>query len=61
VDRIYLTLSVPTLVVGGQVVSFLTAQEKNPVPSPTLLERRGAGVPPGGGLLRRALCASEDL
>jgi hypothetical protein len=60
VDRVYLTLSVPTLVVGGQVVSFLTAHEKNPIPSPVLLER-GAGVPPGGGLLRRALCASEDL
>jgi hypothetical protein len=41
VDRVYLTLSVPTLVVGGQVVSFPTAQEKNPIPSPTLLERRG--------------------
>ena len=24
VDRVYLTLSVPNLVVGGQVVSFLT-------------------------------------
>jgi hypothetical protein len=41
VDRVYLTLSVPTLVVGGQVVSFLTAHEKNPIPSPALLERRG--------------------
>jgi hypothetical protein len=40
-DRIYLTLSVPNLIVGGQVVSFLTAHEKNPIPSPALLERRG--------------------
>jgi hypothetical protein len=41
VDRVYLTLSVPTLVVGGQVVSFLTAHERRPIPSPALLERRG--------------------
>jgi len=41
VDRVYLTLSVPTLVVGGQVVNFLTAHEHNPIPSPALLERRG--------------------
>jgi hypothetical protein len=41
VDRVYLTLSVPTLVVGGQVVSFPTAHEKNPISSPALLERRG--------------------
>jgi hypothetical protein len=32
VDRVYLTLSVPSLVVGGQVVSFLTAHEGNPDP-----------------------------
>lgn len=41
VDRVYLTLSVPNLVVGGQVVNFLTAHERNPIPSPALLERRG--------------------
>jgi len=41
VDRVYLTLSVPNLVMGGQVVSFLTAHEHNPIPSPALLERRG--------------------
>ena len=41
VDRVYLTLSVPSLLVGGQVVSFLTAHERNPIPSPTLLEQRG--------------------
>ena len=40
-DRIYLTLSVPNLVVGGQVVSFLTQHEGQPVPSPALLQRRG--------------------
>src|ERR1700747_1172602 len=42
VDRVYLTLSVPNLVVGGQVVSFLTVHEQRPIPSPALLERRGA-------------------
>ena len=41
VDRVYLTLSVPNLVVGGQVVSFLTVHEQRPIPSPALLERRG--------------------
>jgi len=41
VDRVYLTLPVPTLVVGGQVVNFLTVHEGNPIPSPALLERRG--------------------
>src|SRR6266516_3745805 len=41
VDRVYLTLSVPNLVVGGQVVNFLTVHERNPIPSPALLERRG--------------------
>jgi hypothetical protein len=40
-DRIYLTLSVPNLIVGGQVVSFLTQHEGKPVPSPALLDRRG--------------------
>jgi hypothetical protein len=41
VDRVYLTLSVPNLVVGGQVVNFLTVHEQRPIPSPALLERRG--------------------
>jgi hypothetical protein len=41
VDRLYLGLSVPNLVVGGQVVSFLTQHEGKPVPSPALLDRRG--------------------
>src|SRR5262249_42096525 len=39
--RVYLTLSVPSLVVGGQVVNFLTDHERNPISSPALLERRG--------------------
>ena len=29
-DRVYLTLSAPNLVVGGQVVNFLTVHEGNP-------------------------------
>jgi hypothetical protein len=40
-DRVYLTLSVRSLLVGGQVVRFLTAHEHNSIPSPVLLERRG--------------------
>src|SRR5260370_24256347 len=40
-DRVYLTLSVLSLVVGGQVVNFLTEHERNLIPSPALLERRG--------------------
>src|SRR5690348_3411272 len=41
VDRVYLRLSAPNLVVGGQVVNFLTVHEGRPIPSPALLERRG--------------------
>jgi hypothetical protein len=55
-DRVYLTLSVPNLMVGGQVVSFLTAHERNPIPSPALLEprprstrRRPSSSPPWPG------------
>lgn len=40
-DRVYLSLSVPNLMVGGQVVSFLTQHEGKPVPSPALPDRRG--------------------
>jgi|GEM_PF-1870266 len=40
-DRVYLTLSVPNLMVGGQVTGFLTAHLGQPIPSPALLERRG--------------------
>ena len=53
VDRVYLTFSVPSLVVGGQVVSFLTAHEHNPIPSPALLERRGLAF-------RRAVASFAD-
>ena len=58
VDRVYLTLSVPRLVVGGQVVSFLTAHERNPIPSLALLEWRG-GVAPGDAFLRRGPTTSR--
>jgi hypothetical protein len=40
-DRVYLTLSVPNLMVGGQVTGFLTAHLGQPIPSPALLDRRG--------------------
>lgn len=40
-DRVYLTLWVPNLVVGGQVTSFFTAHEGHPIPSPALMDRRG--------------------
>jgi hypothetical protein len=40
-DRIYLNGYVPSLQMGGQVVSFLTAQLGNPIPSPAILEKIG--------------------
>jgi hypothetical protein len=40
-DRVYLSIVVPNLIVGGQVLSFLTQHERQPIPSPALLERRG--------------------
>ena len=40
-DRIYLNGYVPSLQVGGQVVSFMTAHLKQPIPSPALMERIG--------------------
>jgi hypothetical protein len=40
-DRVYLSIVVPNLMVGGQVLSFLTQHESQPIPSPALLERRG--------------------
>jgi len=52
VDRMYLTLSVPSPVVGGQVVSFLTAQAQSDSLAGAAGAARG-GVPPGGDLLRR--------
>jgi hypothetical protein len=51
VDRVYLTLSVPNLVVGGQVVSSLTAHEHNPFTGAA--GTAGPGVSPGGDLPRR--------
>jgi len=40
-DRIYLNGYVPGLQVGGQVVSFMTAHLKQPIPSPAVMERIG--------------------
>ncbi len=41
-DRIYLNGYVPNLQVGGQVVSFMTAQLGYPIPSPAIIEKSGA-------------------
>jgi hypothetical protein len=41
-DRVYLNGYVPTLQVGGQVVSFLTAHLGYPIPSPAIFEKIGA-------------------
>ena len=40
-DRIYLNGYVPALQVGGQVVSFMTAHLRQPIPSPAILEKIG--------------------
>ena len=40
-DRLYLNGYVPNLQVGGQVVSFMTAHLKNPIPSPAIMEKIG--------------------
>lgn len=40
-DRIYLNAYVPTLQVGGQVVSFLTQHLGNPIPSPAIFDKIG--------------------
>jgi hypothetical protein len=40
-DRIYLNGCVPTLQVGGQVASFMTAHLGCPIPSPAILEKIG--------------------
>jgi hypothetical protein len=42
-DRIYLNGYVPTLQVGGQVASFMTAHLGCPIPSPAIMERIGTG------------------
>jgi len=40
-DRVYLNAYVPTLQVGGQVVTFLTEHLGNPIPSPALFAKIG--------------------
>jgi hypothetical protein len=40
-DRIYLNAWVNNLQVGGQVVSFLTAHLRNPIPSPAIFDKIG--------------------
>jgi hypothetical protein len=40
-DRIYLNGYVPTLQVGGQVVSFMTQHLGYPIPSPAIMEKVG--------------------
>lgn len=40
-DRVYLNAYVPNLQVGGQVVSFLTADLGNPIPSPAIFQKIG--------------------
>ena len=41
-DRVYLNAYVPTLQVGGQVVSFLTAHLGYPIPSPAIFDKIGS-------------------
>src|SRR5262252_1251000 len=43
-DRIYLNAYVPTLQVGGQVVTFLTRHLGYPIPSPALFANLGNDV-----------------
>ena len=40
-DRVYLNGYVPSLQVGGQVVSFMTAHLGYPIPSPAIMEKMG--------------------
>jgi len=40
-DRLYLNGYVPNLQVSGQVVSFMTAHLKHPIPSPAIMEKIG--------------------
>src|SRR4051812_25603663 len=42
-DRIYLNGYVPSLQVGGQVVSFMREHLGVPIPSPAILEKIGTG------------------
>src|SRR5580692_4264862 len=41
-DRIYLNAYVPILQSSGQVVAFMTQYLDMPIPSPALLEKKGA-------------------
>jgi hypothetical protein len=47
----YRLVDLPSLVVGGQVVTFLTEHEQNPIPLRCAAGTAGAGVPPGGCLV----------
>ena len=40
-DRIYLNAYVPTLQVGGQVISFFTQHRNQPIASPVLFQKMG--------------------
>ena len=42
-DRIYLNAYVPTLQVGGQVVTFFNQQRNQPIASPALFQKMGEG------------------
>jgi hypothetical protein len=42
-DRIYLNAYVPTLQVGGQVVTFFSQHRNQPIASPALIQRLGEG------------------
>lgn len=52
-DRIYLNSYVPTLQVGGQVITFMKAHLGYPIPSPALLEKIGTAF-------RRAVSSFAD-
>ncbi|MBV9599653.1 MAG: hypothetical protein JOZ87_22750 [Chloroflexi bacterium] len=40
-DRIYLNAYIPTLQVGGQVVTFFSNQRNQPIASPALIQKMG--------------------
>ena len=52
-DRIYLNAYVPTLQVGGQVVTFFTRHRDKPIASPALFEQIGAAASAAGRGLRQ--------
>ena len=53
-DRVYLNGYVPNLQVPGQVVSFMTAHLKQPIPSPAIMEKIGSAF-------RRAVRAFAEV